>query len=198
MVRFNELRISQDGKYLIIDVSVRDESYYDNIYIQNIKIDTQDTFTDASGASSEAIYNSDSWHTVGENAKNVRLTLESAELGGKDLNSTMFFVFVTCTGDLNMGSSENDCAIPCGMDNPVTLGTVVASYPYYQQAMSYIGDLSQTCIIPKDFIDFILRTKAMEVAVKTGNYQEAIKYFNKFFKDGSYNKEGGGCGCGSF
>ena len=35
MVDFNELRVSPDRKNLIIDVSIKDFSYYENVYIDS-------------------------------------------------------------------------------------------------------------------------------------------------------------------
>lgn len=55
MIQFNTLEISSDGKNLNIDVSVKDSSYYDNVYLGNIYIDTQDTFVDASAPSNKAL-----------------------------------------------------------------------------------------------------------------------------------------------
>ena len=34
MIEFKELRVTPDGKTLIIDVAVKDLSYYDNVYIE--------------------------------------------------------------------------------------------------------------------------------------------------------------------
>lgn len=54
MVTFNELRITPDGNTLIIDVAIKDLRYYDNVGLDTILIDTQDTFT-AEGPSSKAV-----------------------------------------------------------------------------------------------------------------------------------------------
>ncbi len=54
MVTFNELRITPDGDILIIDVAIKDLRYYDNVGLDTILIDTQDTFT-AEGPSSKAV-----------------------------------------------------------------------------------------------------------------------------------------------
>lgn len=54
MVTFNELRITPDGNTLIIDVVIKDLRYYDNVGLDTILIDTQDTFT-AEGPSSKAV-----------------------------------------------------------------------------------------------------------------------------------------------
>ena len=52
----------------------------------------------------------------------------------------------------------------------------------YQQSMKYIRSIESNCDIPKQFIDYILRIKALELAL-IGNYLLAIKYWNKFFKN---------------
>ena len=54
MVTFNELIITPDGNTLIIDVAIKDLRYYDNVGLDTILIDTQDTFT-AEGPSSKAV-----------------------------------------------------------------------------------------------------------------------------------------------
>ena len=54
MVTFNELRITPDGNTLIIDVAIKDLRYYDNVGLDTVLIDTQDTFT-AEGPSSKAV-----------------------------------------------------------------------------------------------------------------------------------------------
>lgn len=66
MINFKELRISECDNSLIIDVEVKDDSYYENIYIDQIIIDTQDTYL-GSGPSSNPIYN----HTVEETVTQV-------------------------------------------------------------------------------------------------------------------------------
>ena len=192
MVHFNELTITPDGKYLIIDVSVLSESYYENIYLDSIVIDNQDTYI-STGPSSEPVYS----YSVPEeisvltnepiNLKHLHLVLDKIDL--KDL-SNMFFVYVRTKGT---PAPET----PCGLDHITTMGTVVNMYPFYQQAMNYIGEIAQRCSIPANFIDFILKQKGLEVAVKTGNYPDAIKYYNKFFlgKTGQIVVKGG-CSCG--
>ena len=50
--------------------------------------------------------------------------------------------------------------------------------------------------IPKDFIDFILRYKALDLALKTENYIQANKYWNKFFKNNNVvSLNTNSCGC---
>lgn len=54
MVNFNELKITKDSKHFIIDVSVKNQTYYDDVYIDEILIDTQNTYKD-NGPSSKAM-----------------------------------------------------------------------------------------------------------------------------------------------
>ena len=137
MVHFNELTITPDGKYLIIDVSVLSETYYKDVYIDSVVIDNQNTYL-SSGPSSEPVYS----YSVPEktslltnepvNLKHLRLVLDRFDL--QDLNN-MFFVYVRTKGT---PAPET----PCGLDNMTTMGTVVNMYPFYQQAMNYIGELA--------------------------------------------------------
>lgn len=55
MIIFNESRISPDGKKLIIDVSVDEASYFDDVYISSIVIDNQHTFSGL-GPSGDPVY----------------------------------------------------------------------------------------------------------------------------------------------
>ena len=97
MVRFNELRITKDGKYLVIDVSVRSQSYYNDVYLDSISIDTQDTYKDG-GPSSSIVYFKDIT-SEGDRIKNYRLELSVGEFL-PSLSDNMFFVYVKAKGVL--------------------------------------------------------------------------------------------------
>ena len=203
MVQFNELRITPDGKNLIIDVSIDDLKYYSNVFIDSVIIDNEETFS-PSGPSSNPIYS----YTVDEsgepvfssltdspcnpilcdedntpcivsnlgNTKNLRLVLNSLDfVNQQDLNTGLFFVYVNVRG---IPSPDT----PCGLDNESTIGIVFNKVDLYRICMGYFRELESTCNIPKGFIDFILRMKGLELSIKTGNYIQAIKYWNKFFK----------------
>lgn len=75
MIQFNELRINPQGTRLIIDVSVIDSIYYQNVYLDTISIDTQDTFTE-SGPSTSTVYKT----TISGNSKSTRLELGISEI----------------------------------------------------------------------------------------------------------------------
>ena len=215
MIQFNELRITPDSKHLIIDASIDNSSYYDNVILDSIVIDTQDTYV-ANGPSSKPIYtyiidtennynytystpedcscnpvlsDDDKAYCLtyaGEQNKHVRLILSAKDLG-VSLNDNMFFVYAIATG-----TPAPDT--PCGMDNSIIMNTVVNLYPVYQNTMCYLRELDSDCQVPKGFMDMILRLKAVELCIKTGNYNKAILYWKKFFlgktQIPTYN-----CGC---
>ena len=192
MVQFNELRITSDGQHLIIDVSVLKDSYYENVYIDSIIIDNQDTYV-GSGPSSNPVYQYSVPDVMSKltkeyvSSKYVRLELTPTDL---PLNS-LLFVYVR-----TKGTPAADT--PCGLDNMTTLGTVTNMYPFYQQAINYIGELANNCSMPQNFADYILKMKGLELAMRTGNYTDAIKFYNKFFngKDNTVIRKGG-CSCGN-
>lgn len=199
MLTFNELRITPDGKYLIIDVSVSNESYYKDVIIDSIIIDTQNTYV-ATGPSNKPIYTytleddglvqvydqndncpildeSESYCFVEDKnnykRKNIRLLLSAQDLQ-VSLKDTMFFVYAIASGTPAADT-------PCGMDNSITMGTVVDLYPMYGKTIQYLKELNNECSTPKGLTDMIFRIKALELSIKTGNYTQAINYWNKYF-----------------
>ena len=196
MIQINSLKITQDGKNLVINASVIDLSYYTNVLIGSITIDNQDTFS-ASGPSSNPIYTTSFAGNdliTGESyegLKSISLTISSQEFtdSNGDLNDDILYVYFTA-----VGTPSSDT--PCGMDNVNTLGVALNLRPIYNNGMAYIKQVESTCEIPKGFINFILEYKALDLALKTGNYIQANKYWNKFFKNKNITSLNiNSCGC---
>lgn len=210
MLIFNELRITPDGQYLIIDVSVSNAEYYSGISIQSIIIDTQDTYI-SSGPSNTPIYSyqvtegsltkvytscdcspvldSDRSYCLVADNRNIRLVLNKLDLNNVDLSNNMFFVYAVATGT---PAPET----PCGMDNSVVMKTAVNLYPTYCTTMQLLKELDCSCEIPRNLINVILRLKALEMCIKTGNYLQAIEYWKKYFMlNNSTNFNSTRCGC---
>lgn len=168
MVQFNELRITPDGKHLIIDASIKNAEDYNNVIIDSIIIDNQDTFI-PSGPSNKPLY------TSKVSDKSVRLILSTQDIG-VNIQDNMLFVYVVTLGT----NAPNIPNIP-NIQLSFTLGTVVYLYPLYRHSIYYLKELD-SCKIPVNLIDIILRIKALELSIKTGNYPKAIKYWNKWIK----------------
>lgn len=247
MVQFNELRITPDGNTLIIDVAIKDLRYYDNVGLDTILIDTQDTFT-AEGPSSKAVKfpvinsigaesfeiefgNYDFTGTLKEGflyTFNLRdhtgdyyisgelYPAAKLETGVHKYEKGKLVAVTTPIKSYRIEVNKNDSTLtfkdnllfvyvktngtpasdtPCGMDNITTLGVVSNLYPLYQHAFSYIKELGDTCSIPKNFINYILQYKVFELAIKTGHYTKAIKYWKKFFMGIKDSVITSNCGC---
>lgn len=193
MIRFNELRVTD--KCLIIDASVIDLPYYNDVFIDSVIIDTQDTYV-ASGPSNKPVFtleteieypkiytdgkqvydlddNSAVYAMDDSGKKHIRIELDSKALS-VSLENTVFFIYV-CT----KGTPAPDT--PCGMDNAVTMGVAVNLKTFYKSMVCFIKDTFKECELPKRFINAYLRFKAFEMAIKTCHYTEAITIWKKYF-----------------
>lgn len=178
MINFQELRITPNDEHLIIDVVIDSSDYYKDVVLDSIVIDTQDTYID-NGASENYVYR----YTLTEedDNKHIRLILTQKEIG--TIKNNMFFVYVITTGEPADESVLDK--------NYKSVGVVFNTYPIYKESMMYTKEVACGCGIPKKFIDYILKLKVLEIAVRTGNYQEAIRYWNKLFRN-SINTQ---CNC---
>lgn len=182
MIKFTDLRV-QKG-HLIITAEVREiNNYYDNVYIQQIKIDSQDTFN-SSGPSSSLIYESP---VYSEGTKTVTLDLTPIDLGNLDIDRTMFFVYAIAGGSPAPGT-------PCGFDETPSVGVTFSLCPIYKETMQYVKEVENECLLPKNLINMILQFKAIQYSINSGHFTQAIKYYNKFYKNLSVSTTST-CGC---
>lgn len=212
MIVLNECRVSPDGRALIIEATVENIRYYKDIYIDSVIIDTQNTFLD-SGPSNNPIFIEHfaptSTDPVVENeepidlngdcscmnlltpkkkgCKNIRLWVSAEDMGLANLNDDIFFVYIVATG-------VPAACTPCGMDNQYIMGVAINMRPIYNRAMSFIRELDKDCTTPRGFIDMILRLKAFELSLKTGNYPIAFKQWEKLSKE-KITITSKNCGC---
>lgn len=191
MVEFKELRVTPDGSKLIVEVAVIYLPYYENVFIDAIVIDNQDTYV-PDGPSENPLYfkriednlNIITKEITGE--KWARLEIKSKDIG--TITGNLFFVYV-----IAKGVPTEDT--PCGMDNIMTTGVVANLYPFYRSTIYDMKGIENDCIIPKRFIDKILRFKALTLSIRTGHYTQAIKYWNKFFVNIKDNSLINKCDC---
>lgn len=163
MIQFNDLRISQDGKYLIIDAQVKELDYYTNVYIDSIQFDVNTT-SGTPSSKAVAVYTSES-----ENKKQVSISYDI-----DTLQDSLFFVYVT-----TKGTPSSDT--PCGMKDTMVIGVTYYQLPIYSLVMKQLNFCG--CNPPDDFINFYLQLNAFEYALKVANYTRASELWEKFFKD---------------
>lgn len=161
MVNFEELRITNDGKYLIVKASI--DNSYEDIVCDKLYIDNQDTYI-LNGPSESPIAEINL-----ENTKNIDLKIDLSNYNIK--SNDLLFVYIV------LDNTESYDIV-----NPYVMKTVVNLYPIYQDIMKCIRETELTCSTPKYFVDKILRLKSIDVCIRTGNYPQAIKYWNKFYK----------------
>lgn len=178
MIQFNELKITKDGLNLIIDVSIEKGDYYEDVFLDSIYIDTEETFT-SSGPSDNCIYHKEIKDentlksanlnpivsTLSSNyytgIKSYRLILNKQTLGA-DLKNHVFFVHVTAKGLPKPNT-------PCGQDKSLVTGTVLYLYPIFKKSLCYMEVLNKCCEVPTDFIHYILQVKSLEYSIKNSN-----------------------------
>lgn len=182
MIIFNELRVTKDGSNLVISARVRKESYYDNVYIDKIIVDTEDTYIEG-GPSSKPYYSK----SFDVDNKEVSITINGLEtLGG--FRGHLLFVYVVTKG-------EPSPTTPCGLDERTTLGVTTYMKPLYDNFMADIKTIGNTCEIPSNFIDNYLKYKALNVSIDSGHYLEGINIFNQWFKNSRTVHTIQKCGC---
>lgn len=193
MINFNDLRITPDGETLFINAQVAPYTYFENMYISAIAVYNEDTvtFTDGgNGISGTPLYSQDissfqlkeySWNLTTNDLKTSEITIDT-------LSGHIFYVVITVDG---IPSPDT----PCSMDNRYTIGIVLNWQPIYHQGINNMKCVvNNCCTISKDFIDYILRLKSFELAIKTAQYELANTKFKQWFK---YTEEVNmlPCGC---
>lgn len=152
MIKYNELRI--DGNSLIVDFEVEDKPYYSSVSIEGVRVDTPDT------------YGTDTPLILEDEDDVSHYTNELSILGySKQLLIITPQVYKALPPD-----------IPCGADT-IEKAVVYDKKALLQRGLIYLKELGDSCSIPKRFIDFILKVKALDMAIATCNYTEAIKYW---------------------
>ena len=203
MVVFNELRITQDGQYLILDTHIRRDLTidYPNAQIDEIYLCESGSYKEGDAKSNpEAIR----IYKAGDEGNNEELCTRSevylkiSPSDSLDLPSTfkdkLFLVYVYVTG-----INELDLTCGCNNKNP-SIGVALDMGLIYRQFMNYINDLlcnKDSCSpnVSQGFTDFVLRYNAFLLAMDSGHYKKGIEFFDKWFSNDSNVVTSSYCGC---
>jgi hypothetical protein len=120
MIKFNELRITPNNENLIIYVSIEDANYFQNVVLDSIVIDTQDTYVE-NGPSSKAVFK----YTVEEESGYIYIpytTQISSIKENIETNGT-----ITILTKENQPAAE-DKLIATGMKIKISLGSQQKQY----------------------------------------------------------------------
>lgn len=208
MVTFNELRISEDRKCLIVDCEIENIDVYANMYIQSIYLEYYQNAT-AAGMPSEKAYlmyeNTSEDATV--KGKRLRLSSEALPLTGFNISSFddgLFYVIVNCGGDLPASVTY----LPCGYDETTRIGVIIDWKSFYNKGMQFVAGLygggcssGQFCESPESFEDFLILWNALKLAISTCNWDLVNELWRRFLRAplGSTKVSSiirsSGCGC---
>lgn len=206
MIIFDQLRISDDGNRIYINVHVNKAKYFEDIYIDSITIVTSDKVSETTPGTPTADY----IYTkkIEGNEKELNLVLTPSDFAKtweedpkvmafsrSDMSNTLFFVYIKCK--VKEGGNIDVCT-PCRLDEETTLGVTFDEAKLHQRVMDYTKILVEDCTTPIEFIDFILLWNAFKASIETEHYISAIKFFNMLFDvtDSSASKSTiKGCRC---
>lgn len=177
MIKFNELRVDIESNSLIIDISVADNDYYSDIYIDNICVSTQEDYSDT--YSGKSVWSP----TAGRSYKNIRIvetfedlkSIYGVKLYGDYVKDNIFFIKVHTTGELLSGS-------PYKSKPDYIQGITFSVESIYNTMMQFIKKVEKEGVVSKDFIDYFMKYEALRVSIDTGHHSATVNLFNKFFK----------------
>lgn len=219
MIIFDQLRISDDGKSLLINLHVNTADPFASIYLKKLTIMTADKVMEATYTTptSDYVYQ----YTFQEDVKEAAFVLTVADFNAAYINNNegepldptkpiaqvnfsntdfshdLFFVYVECK---HSGAIDScfEC-LPCSLQEMTTVGVTFDENLLYQKVMDFTKQLASDCTIPQGFTDFILLWDAFKASVETEHFVPAKKYYNMLFGNGSGFSGNTGttsrCGC---
>lgn len=225
MVQLDQLRISDDGKELFIDVHVNTSSYFKNVYLNGIVIiDANSKEKDCNSKDYTGISETDPYvpnnnyvykSEISGNEKELHLRLTKADFdaafvnmnSGGGLDSSKPYAKISFNKP-NFSDSlffvyiickgaDSECT-PCVLDSSKpTVGVTFDEKLLYQRVMDYIKQLSDNCTVPREFIDFILLWNGFKASIETEHYVPALKYWQMLFNNPKFINgiTTKGCGC---
>lgn len=168
MIKYNDLRI--EGNNLIIDFKVEDKPYYSSVAILGVRVDTPLT------------YGTDNPIFI-ENENDV--TRYTKEIFIPEAKRELLIITPIIYEALPPDT-------PCGADI-VETAAIYDKNVLLDKGIRYLKELGDTCEIPRDFVDYILKRYALDMAIATCNYRAAIKYWQMLTITKGMTLKG--CGC---
>ena len=179
MLNWNELRITPDGKFLIIDVEVQNLDYFKDVYLESLQMNVYpkaDDFIEAMPDSKSISL----WEGDDVPRKRVRKYID---IDG--ISDNLIFVYAIAGGE----PTEDT---PCGVKEQLLVGIVYNKALLYNSSIKTINTIKD-CTPDKELIDQILKIKMFDLSIAIGDYKTAIKCWNSMFKKQITTKVN--CGC---
>lgn len=191
MVSINEFVIARDAKYLYLKASIDDMEYFENVFIDYLEFTLHKVVNGTIETSTIELNPDGTLHTepLETEVKNVDLTLTPQDLGLSDFQTPVIEVKVYTKG---YPSADT----PCGMDEEYVVGITYNESVLYDKGLSFIHQVGQDCNIPDDFINWILSSSAFDLALKSGNMNDALSWWLRLTSNrrNGYSRNSN-CGC---
>lgn len=209
MVTFNELRICEDGNYVIVDCEIDNVDVYKDMYIQNIYLEHYKNASSVGMPSDKAILlYENKYNDATVKGKREVLWVNDPRLkdmGVSSFDGELFYAIIECGGDLGSAVAY----MPCGADDTRAVGAIPDWNLFYRRGMGYIASLFDDCGNPcqptDEFEHFILLWNALRLAIETCDWETVKDLWDKFRLAKGDKTSGGqsvfssrmsGCGCG--
>lgn len=170
MIQFDTLEFL-NGNTVRLDAQVSDLSYYADVYIDSIIIDT-DLTAGENGPSSNPVYT----ETIEGDEKSVSRTFDLDTILGKDRGQRMLFVFIKAKG---IPAADT----PCGMDNEYSVKAVADLSGVYDKAVSLLkcvkgcGCIEDECVVSAKLANFALEWFQLKSSIELGKNTRALESF---------------------
>lgn len=205
MVTFNELRIADDRKCLVIDFEVENVDVFKDMYVEAVYLEYYKNANPTGVPGEKAV-------TVWENTRDdnsirakriyYRLnTTDSAKMGVTTFDNGLFYVIVKCAGEPGYQITN----MPCGSDNPYQIGAILDWKAFYTRGMQYVNSLFGGCNPCPDltgFEHFAVLWNALKMAISTCDWNLVSDLWDKFLLAPNNNAftpvpvpKSSGCGC---
>ena len=196
MVTFNELRIDESKKHLVIDCAVEDIASYADVYIDTVDL-VHYSNIDSNGLiiDDDKVYNVYTYETGEDAIKSDRWSvgtnvLTTLGVDADDFGLGLFYVIISCRndGEEEIDSDEKDIAV------------VIDWEAVYSAGMPFVASIAafgfDRCVGNLPFEEFIILWNALQMAIAVCDYSQIAMLWRKFLR---FTSNGttlpGGCPC---
>lgn len=200
MVKFDELRISEDGQCLTVECHVENYDIYSEMYIESIYLE----YYKDRGASPDKkllLFENHNQNPADVRAVRKRITVNEIPGGfaGGKFAGNMFYVYVTCNGPSRAFAMLEEMGMNCSFQQNVDIGVIVDWKALYRKIMPLVASFASNCSgceLPSDFEHMILLWNAFRFAIDTCDWVTAERIWDELMGLESAGAHGGsGCGC---
>lgn len=176
MIKTNVLEFTEDYTALNINIEKIEYTWNKQVHIEKLYLVDSMNFT---GTIPTKELDCIAEILVKKNKHNEQINLTKENYSGKN---KLLFIIVEFGGPYNEGT-------PCGLDVPFEVIAVWDKETIYKASLAYLKQVTSRCEYSKDFIDFILFSRAFAFSIAAKEFMMAKKFWDIFINfRGNKNK----------